>query len=246
MKYCSPEHQMDDWQIHKLLCKSFAVFQERPGKGYGRAISFPENSKKPRFTWIRIGHYENLMSDEDEPEDELLISRAEREAAQSVIAQNQIMPEEMGWDEARAKPSGYEEVEVESTDGRSNTSSASVHEDEEQLSDTLELRWHGTYSPDGSRPNQCVAFLTRIRPEIEFSGPLEVYGWSKAKGRCVDLDTGVLTLAINLLPYFYEECKRAYIERVGDEASSEMAPAKEQMGVTTLPKYVPKGIYVPL
>lgn len=41
-------------QFHKVLCKSFADFKERPSEDVRRAIFFPENEDKPRFIWLPV------------------------------------------------------------------------------------------------------------------------------------------------------------------------------------------------
>lgn len=233
MKYCSPSHQLEDWDIHKLLCGDFADFQERPGRDYCRAISFPKTSKVPCFIWLRFVDDEDSVSGE-EPDEELPISKNEREVAQLVLDHIPENPEQMdweednlawelgdmGWEEPRANLTGYEVFEMGSEmDGQSVSSSASIRDDQlrEDLSHELALRCHSSYGP---YPNECVAHFTKDRPDVVVYGSLDIYGWSEAQGRCVDLDTGVLTLAIKLLPHFYEILKKLYPERGGDPAGS--------------------------
>ena len=51
IKYCSVECQEADWLSHKLLCKTFKDFQERPEPGMRRIIVFLPGESKPKFMW---------------------------------------------------------------------------------------------------------------------------------------------------------------------------------------------------
>lgn len=50
--YCSTECQQTDWPSHSLLCSQYAAHTDRPGPSHKRAILFPPNETKPKFTWI--------------------------------------------------------------------------------------------------------------------------------------------------------------------------------------------------
>lgn len=51
IKYCSVECQQCDWPTHKLLCKTFKAYQERPSEEMRRIIVFPPDDTKPKFEW---------------------------------------------------------------------------------------------------------------------------------------------------------------------------------------------------
>jgi hypothetical protein len=55
--YCSKACQQADWKVHKLLCKSFQDFQERPTKTSIRAIYFAVDEIRPRFVWLECDKY---------------------------------------------------------------------------------------------------------------------------------------------------------------------------------------------
>ena len=42
---------------HKLLCKTFADFKERPKPHFVRTIALPVEGDKPRFVWLPTGTY---------------------------------------------------------------------------------------------------------------------------------------------------------------------------------------------
>lgn len=207
MTYCSKDHQSTDWQTHKLLCRSFATFQDRPEEGYVRAIVLPEDSKKPCFVWIPV-FVEELESKGSDPADESLSSIKDGDAdhdSMSIDSEQDERVEDMGWEEARANPTGYldyEGIVIDSTDEESAMSSSTTAtsiQDEEELGDSVQLRWRGTFNRDGSQPNTCVAYLTNVDVGTRFKGPLELYGVSSTTGSVVDLDTTFLTLAVKLL-----------------------------------------------
>lgn len=54
MRYCSGECQREDRPTHKFFCTSFDQFTDdkRPSPQHIRAILFPENKKKPCWTWV--------------------------------------------------------------------------------------------------------------------------------------------------------------------------------------------------
>lgn len=76
VKYCSVECQQTDWPAHKLLCKTFKDFQERPAPDMRRVIVFPENEKKPYFLWTAIKMRKGYQ--EVECEEELMKTRCDR------------------------------------------------------------------------------------------------------------------------------------------------------------------------
>jgi hypothetical protein len=210
MKYCSQHHQTADWQIHKLLCKSFAYFQERPGDDHRRAISLPENSKKPLFVWIPIVAKDATSSEHAGGDEEL---------SSSNNLELDKVAEETGWEDARADPTGYLNYDSpldESTDGSSDISSPA---DEEQLSQGVELCLRNldevrSDKHNESKPNKCVAVLTNNRVGHHFHGPMVLYGLSNATGSMVDLETTFLTLAINMFP-IWDEQRRVGLSGVG-------------------------------
>ncbi|KAL1795214.1 hypothetical protein ACET3X_007030 [Alternaria dauci] len=56
--YCSKECQKKAWFHHKILCKTFKDFQDRPeaensGEKYSRAIYFHPDEDAPRFIWLK-------------------------------------------------------------------------------------------------------------------------------------------------------------------------------------------------
>ena len=52
INYCSRECQKRDWKTHKLLCKTFPDFADRPTPDSRRVILFPDNESKPKFIWL--------------------------------------------------------------------------------------------------------------------------------------------------------------------------------------------------
>lgn len=51
--YCSQACQKEDWPSHKLFCKSFPDFANRPNPDARRAIFFPVEDQPPRFVWLK-------------------------------------------------------------------------------------------------------------------------------------------------------------------------------------------------
>lgn len=251
MRYCSRDHQIEDWRIHKSLCKSFANFQERPGDGYRRVIVLPEDSKKPCFAWIPMYDEEASPKDDNGPEAES--SRNEGEQAKAsmseqdeVSSRNQgedgetstpVEAVEMGWEDARANPTGYDEPDTVSMDGRSDTSFSTIPasiEHEKHSNHSVRLRWRGTCNSDGLPPNNCVASLTNALMGTHFRGPLELYGTNEATGSCVDLDTTFLTLAVKLLLILGNEQGKALIEDRQEEPGAEAAILAEKVESTRM------------
>jgi hypothetical protein len=66
-RYCSNACQKHDWKMHKMLCKSFANLEPRPGPAFFRGILFPADEPLPRFVWIEYGNMENFVSMRREP-----------------------------------------------------------------------------------------------------------------------------------------------------------------------------------
>lgn len=281
MKYCSNEHQVLDWQTHKLLCKSLATFQERPRDDYRRAIVFPEDSNKPRFKWILTGAVEDLAGGEGEQDEEqpnrcdehgsslsssaddqrevslgnagnehdnslsnasvygvetamVAMSSVSRldEASLGVLDKLSAMDDEIGWEDARANPTGYEyaAIQDESIDGQSDTSdltnATSVDPEEYQV----HLRWRGSCNLGGPSPNQCVTALTNDMIGNRFKGDLLVYGVD-GRGFMVDLDTTLLTLAIDLLLFMDGEQFTALFKSPEEGSGSGVASSVEILGV---------------
>ncbi|KAJ8680482.1 hypothetical protein QAD02_016269 [Eretmocerus hayati] len=61
ISYCSPKCQRRDWRTHKLLCASFASFDNssRPTDEHVRAIFFPVNDSIPQLVWLHCRWCEN-------------------------------------------------------------------------------------------------------------------------------------------------------------------------------------------
>ncbi|KAJ8680483.1 hypothetical protein QAD02_016270 [Eretmocerus hayati] len=55
ISYCSTRCQKRDWSTHKLLCASFASFDNssRPTDEHVRAIFFPVDDSRPQIAWLR-------------------------------------------------------------------------------------------------------------------------------------------------------------------------------------------------
>lgn len=52
--YCSAECQQADWPTHKVLCKTFKDFTQRPSAGKCRVVAFLPGEAKPRFMWATV------------------------------------------------------------------------------------------------------------------------------------------------------------------------------------------------
>lgn len=203
MRYCSKEHQIADWKSHKLLCKSFAKLQECPGDGLCRAISFPEDCKQPCFIWIPSVIEEDSLSDEDELEESSSSSDDEQDEIKSIVEGQRDEAEDIGWDDARANPTGYEIPDTTLPDERSGSSwstAGTSFEDEEEPREGVQLQWRcSSDNTDTARPNKCVATLINERAAERFQGSWELYGVSRATGCSVDLDTTLLSVALSLI-----------------------------------------------
>ncbi|KAF2159592.1 hypothetical protein M409DRAFT_29912 [Zasmidium cellare ATCC 36951] len=68
IRYCSRECQKVNWPQHKHLCKTFADFATPPGPNLRRIIILPQDSKNPRFAWLKT-----FSSDTEEPEEQFLL-----------------------------------------------------------------------------------------------------------------------------------------------------------------------------
>lgn len=51
IRYCSVECQRNDWDIHKLVCKSYRELPPRPTGFHFLALLFPAQEPRPRFSW---------------------------------------------------------------------------------------------------------------------------------------------------------------------------------------------------
>lgn len=55
ISYCSPECQQADWPTHKILCKPFKDFTQRPASSdMRRILLFLPDEDKPRFAWAPV------------------------------------------------------------------------------------------------------------------------------------------------------------------------------------------------
>lgn len=57
VRFCSVECQETAWYSHRLLCKKFLDFRERPSDGMYRIIYFPSDaseSSRPEFRWLSL------------------------------------------------------------------------------------------------------------------------------------------------------------------------------------------------
>ena len=54
ISYCSNECQQTDWPVHKVLCKSFKDYAERPSADKCRVVAFLPGEAKPRFMWATL------------------------------------------------------------------------------------------------------------------------------------------------------------------------------------------------
>ncbi|KAI4705545.1 hypothetical protein J4E81_000428 [Alternaria sp. BMP 2799] len=66
-RYCSTACQKKDWKKHKMLCKSFADLEPRPGAAFFRGLLFPGDEPLPRFVWIEYGNIKDFVSISCEP-----------------------------------------------------------------------------------------------------------------------------------------------------------------------------------
>ena len=57
IRYCSVGCQVKDRPLHKLLCKTFNDFKDRPSTNLVRAVFFPANGDSPRFIWLEDEGY---------------------------------------------------------------------------------------------------------------------------------------------------------------------------------------------
>ncbi|KAI4713823.1 hypothetical protein J4E89_001271 [Alternaria sp. Ai002NY15] len=56
-----------DWKMHKMLCKSFAGLEPRPGAAFFRGLLFPGDEPLPRFVWIEYTNVKDFASISCEP-----------------------------------------------------------------------------------------------------------------------------------------------------------------------------------
>lgn len=231
MRYCCKQHQIADWHIHKLLCKKFADFQERPGEGFHRAILFPQGCKKPCFVWaLDPVEPASLEDDDDWQNGAFASSENEQDESCSII---DYEGDEMGWEEARANPTGYEIPDAHLFDGWSDespsTGAISVEDDDdEQGTQGTGLALRSSYKdPTEDKPNKCIASLVNDRAAARFRGSWELYGMDRATRSPVDLDTTVLSLALLMIDdqVLHEAC----LEEPGEEVVAGSEPAVKEL-----------------
>lgn len=164
--YCGPECQKIDWKVHKLLCRTFKDFRDRPvhkpfkrfhenlydiSDTMIRVIAFPSNSTKPEFRWMPI---------------------------KKGTIQRPVVDKYFGHD----KPlTGLVSFPLDPKTG-------------EQLPLRITIQSRDSFLTDGSLPNRALIQLTDGNLHQKFAGPVLVYGNALASHdgtniACVNLDT---------------------------------------------------------